>query len=81
MKGNDASLEVMVSGDPQPSVEWYLDKRLLTSKDKRHVVLCKDGFHSLSIKNIQIEDEGVYECVATNIVGTAKCECEILVDG
>ncbi|CAB4006972.1 myosin light chain kinase, smooth muscle isoform X1 [Paramuricea clavata] len=80
LEGNDISLETVVSGDPKPIVQWFLDERLLTSKDKRHAIICQGSVHSLSIKNIQIEDEGIYECVATNVAGTAKCDCEVLVN-
>ena len=81
LEGKDISLETVVSGDPQPTVQWFLDERLLTSKDKRHVIICQGSVHSLNIKNIQTDDEGIYECVATNSAGTAKCDCEVLVDG
>ncbi len=81
LEDTDISLEIVVSGEPQPTVQWFLDERLLTSKDKRHVTVCQGSVHSLSIKNIQTEDEGIYECVATNVAGTAKCDCEVLVNG
>jgi hypothetical protein len=81
MEGSDVSLEVVVSGEPQPTVQWFMDERLLSSKDKRHVVICHGSVNSLNIKNIQVEDEGIYECVATNSAGTAKCDCEVLVNG
>ena len=81
MEGSDISLEVVVSGEPQPTLQWYLDERLLTSEDKRHVILRHGSVHSLSIRGIQIEDEGIYECVATNPSGKAKCDCEVLVNG
>lgn len=81
LEGKDISLEIVVSGVPQPTVQWLLDERLLTSNDKRHVITSHGSVHSLNIKNIQIEDEGIYECVATNVAGTAKCDCEVLVDG
>ncbi|XP_028410826.1 nexilin-like [Dendronephthya gigantea] len=81
LEGKDISLEIVVSGEPRPTVQWLFDERLLTSNDKRHVIIAQGSVHSLNIKNIQIEDEGIYECVATNIAGTAKCDCEVLVDG
>ena len=81
LEGKDVSLEIVVSGQPPPTVKWFLDERLLTSKDKRHKILSHGSVHSLNITNILTEDEGIYECVATNVAGTAKCDCEVLVDG
>lgn len=75
------SLEVVVSGEPRPNVQWFMENRLLTSKNNRHVIVSKGSVFRLDIKNIQVEDEGLYECIATNTAGSTKCDCEVIVDG
>ena len=80
LKGNDISFETVVSGEPQPAVEWYLDDRLVKS-DKRHKVVSQGAVHSLTITDVRVEDEGIYECVAINSAGEASCDCELLVNG
>ena len=80
-QGKDVSLEVVVSGEPRPNVQWFMENRLLTSKNNRHVIVSKGSVFRLDIKNIQVEDEGVYECVAANTAGSKKCDCEVIVDG
>ena len=78
--GTDTSFEVVVSGEPAPMVEWFLDDHLIRN-DKRHLVVCHGAVHSLTITDIQIEDEGIYQCVATNAAGEATSDCELLIDG
>lgn len=77
--GTDISFEVVVSGEPSPVVEWYLDDHLIES-DKRRKLISQGAVHSLNITDIQLEDEGIYECAATNATGKATCDCELLVD-
>lgn len=79
LEGNDTSFEIVVSGDPEPVVEWFLDEKLI-SNDKRHMLKDHGAVHSLTITDIQLDDEGIYECVAKNSAGKTTCDCELLVN-
>ncbi|XP_066912018.1 vascular endothelial growth factor receptor 1-like [Clytia hemisphaerica] len=75
-------LDCQVSGNPQPDVIWKFSGSPITVKDDiSSVEKCethKKGFYSISGENDQLvicqldykKHEGVYECVASNKVGT-----------
>ncbi|WP_411027430.1 immunoglobulin domain-containing protein, partial [Salmonella sp. s54925] len=65
VEGDDIGLEVVVSGEPQSTVKWFLDDQLITS-GKRHQLESRGNVHSLTITNVDMDDEGIYECVVTN---------------
>ena len=63
--GQDVTLECAANGVPQPSVSWLRDGRELDTGllDSRFI---RTGHGSLTIKNMQLEDEGGYQCRAEN---------------
>ena len=41
----------------------------------------KDDVVGIEIKGVTVDDEGFYECIATNKSGKASSKCELLVNG
>ncbi|ETE72030.1 Striated muscle preferentially expressed protein kinase, partial [Ophiophagus hannah] len=60
----------------------YVDirhKRALVSEGVLNIVACKDGRQLLTISKVSKKDAGLYECNATNALGTATSSCTIAV--
>lgn len=64
----DVTMEVKVTGNPSPDIEWAKDDQPITESD--HIQLVSSGdIHRLVIKGASQEDEGKYICTATNPAG------------
>lgn len=81
--GDDVYLICEFSGLPEPSVTWQQDGRVLTEDDDDNALLETSG----NISELTVFDElgissGLYQCIATNIVGNAstmfQITCKIL---
>lgn len=59
-------------------IYWLKNGRKISS-DIRYKILEEDEIHTLLIIETIAEDSGVYECVAINSAGEARCEAECLV--
>ena len=78
-EGSSARFETILSGSPQPEIEWFKDGKPL--KDSHSVKLAFDENHSvLTIREVKLVDEGEYMCTATNKVGTASCAVQLVVE-
>lgn len=67
-KGRNALIPCKASGEPEPTITWLRDMMPLDMTKPRYSIY--QGA-SLQILSAQSEDEGQYECVAENKVGTA----------
>lgn len=66
--GLDHRLPVRVAGVPYPELQWSFNDRPITNSDK--YAIKHDGDNSvLHIRNCNLEDIGVYKCVAKNREG------------
>ena len=65
-KGTTASLDCGASGNPTPNIYWVKDGRRLEPNSRFSVV--EGG--QLQIAESKESDQGKYECVAENEVGT-----------
>ena len=65
-----------VSGTPQPDLQWFLNG-IPVRKDSRHSI-GKDG--SLTIRRLNVNDEGMYSATASNAHGSASCKAELFVE-
>lgn len=64
----DVTMEVKVSGNPSPNVEWRKNDQPITENE--HIKLFSSGnIHKLVVKGASPEDEGKYICTATNPAG------------
>ena len=79
-EGDEVRLTVRVTGEPKPKVKWMMGSQPL-KKSSRVEIFESDDVHEVLIKNVILNDEGVYNCVATNKFGEAFCDCELLVEG
>lgn len=56
------NLTCVVSGSPQPSIQWYKDGALLPG----------EVYPSYFIQSVEVDDRGVYHCEATNSEGSVQ---------
>ncbi|XP_041117494.1 striated muscle preferentially expressed protein kinase-like isoform X2 [Polyodon spathula] len=62
--GCDIRLKVAVSGEPQPALHWYHNKRQLAMDNQE--------YGGLWIRDCKLSDAGLYTCIATNPLGEAR---------
>lgn len=79
-RGETLTFHCEVTGDPQPEIKWYRNGTLLKPNDKISIENTPDGKCTLTIKDCNMTDEGVYRCEASNAHGTAKTQANAHVD-
>ncbi|GAB1597543.1 obscurin-like [Argonauta hians] len=71
-KGRNVCFECTTLGEPAPEIKWYFKGKEI--KDSDHHSIESDGKkHSLFIHDIHPDDEGEYECKASNPKGEVTC--------
>uniref|UniRef100_A0A3P8SH51 receptor protein-tyrosine kinase n=1 Tax=Amphiprion percula TaxID=161767 RepID=A0A3P8SH51_AMPPE len=70
-------LACYASGVPQPYIIWY--KNGARVEESPGITLGEDG--ALTIERVKKDDEGLYECVASNVEGVAKTSAVVTVLG
>ncbi|RXG61788.1 Peroxidasin-like protein, partial [Armadillidium vulgare] len=73
--GGQAELKCTAQGLPPPSITWKRDGSTVTNDQKYQI--SSDG--SLIIDNVSSEDEGLYECSASNYVGYAAVRATLTI--
>lgn len=71
------TLACLASGEPKPLITWYKDKTPVTAGPG--ITLKDDG--TLIIERVKKDDEGMYECHASNAEGVAITSAVITVVG
>ncbi|CAF4747141.1 unnamed protein product, partial [Rotaria sp. Silwood1] len=71
-------LTVETNGIPKPTVKWYFNDQELKSSAKTKIE-SKQNIHTLTLPKIDLPDEGVYKCIATNPDGTIETKANISV--
>ncbi|KAJ8319891.1 hypothetical protein KUTeg_001478 [Tegillarca granosa] len=74
-----AEFLVKVIGMPKPTVQWKKDDEILDDTELYHYEKYEDTY-CFEIKDTEIEDGGVYTCVATNEVGETTCDIPLQVN-
>lgn len=78
LEGDTASFEVLISGYPEPNVEWFKGTTKLENVGRLEVICSRDeNRFGLNIGNVNQDDIGMYKCVATNEVGKATCRADL----
>jgi len=78
--GKKAVIDCVVEGEPEPDIKWTFEGQPLKESDRIKFFFDKDDVVGLEIKNVTVDDEGFYECIATNSSGKATSKCELLVN-
>jgi len=80
-EGENIFVQLEVTGDPVPTVEWYKGFKDLSMEGGRFKSWT-DGANNqvvLGIENIKQEDEGAYKCIVTNDKGSSEHEFSVYV--
>lgn len=78
--GENASIDVTVSGSPELKTAWFKDNKDLSASAKYQMSL-KEKVASLKVLSADKSDAGQYKLQVTNHVGTASCTVELSVSG
>ncbi|KAM5228906.1 striated muscle preferentially expressed protein kinase isoform 2-T2 [Ctenodactylus gundi] len=79
LEGEAATLLCLPAGCPAPRISWMKDKQSLRSEPSVVIVSCKDGRQLLSIPRAGKRHSGLYECSATNALGSITSSCTVAV--
>ncbi|XP_078085412.1 striated muscle preferentially expressed protein kinase [Mustelus asterias] len=77
MEADPLTLCSLAAGSPTPTVSWFKDQRSLVSDQRVKIVSCPDGRQLVTIMKTSKKDVGIYECSATNPLGTANSSCTV----
>ena len=69
--GHPVELPCVVRGVPEPTLAW--------TKGGKAYPVSRDG--SLALRNVGLDDEGTYTCIATNTAGRDEARVQLLVQG
>ena len=78
--GSLVRLDAKVGGTQPIDIFWAKDGRKIM-QDIRYKMVVEEGTYTLLILEAVAEDSGVYECVALNKAGEARCSAEVQVLG
>lgn len=78
--GENAALEVTVSGSPELKTKWFKDNKALTAGAKYQMSFSKN-VAALKIRSTDKADAGEYKLEVTNHVGTTSCKTKLSVSG
>ncbi|VDM99834.1 unnamed protein product [Thelazia callipaeda] len=76
--GDTINLRTNIGGYPLPNVEWYFGEQKLEQSEQIEVKFV-NGLATLTIKNVEKINEGVYYCHAENDQGKAVLSCNLRV--
>ncbi|XP_055472559.1 striated muscle preferentially expressed protein kinase isoform X2 [Psammomys obesus] len=79
LEGEAATLLCLPAACPAPRISWMKDKQSLRAEPSVVIVSCKDGRQLLSIPRAGKRHAGLYECSATNILGSITSSCTVAV--
>ena len=79
VQGQSLVLRCVTSGFPNPVVTWYFNTREITVNDVPRLSVTPDS--DLIINGVVTNDDGVYECVATNAAGSDMGTVNLTIHG
>uniref|UniRef100_A0A6P4EQL5 Titin-like n=1 Tax=Drosophila rhopaloa TaxID=1041015 RepID=A0A6P4EQL5_DRORH len=77
MDGEALLLTCQVTGKPTPKVEWYHNAEKITENKETTISQDLQGNCQLQITEVFPENEGQYECVATNKIGKSSSKTNV----
>ena len=72
--GQDTQITWKFSGIEKPQVTWLFNGQPLSANDRYQTTDAEDGTSTLSIRNAELTDKGVYTAKATNAVGEVEAK-------
>ena len=79
-EGESTTLLVKVEGNPEPSIEWFVNGNKIFDYDDKYRIRMKEfGVSTLAIEEMTQSEVGTYRCIATNAVGEERCEANVSV--
>eukprot|EP00112_Aurelia_sp_Birch-Aquarium-sp1_P007115 Seg1777.2 transcript_id=Seg1777.2/GoldUCD/mRNA.D3Y31 product=Obscurin protein_id=Seg1777.2/GoldUCD/D3Y31 len=79
-EGKTAKIDCVVTGEPEPDIDWLFEGNRVKEGGRIKFIFGKGDVVGLEIKSVTVDDEGFYECVASNKSGKATSKCEILIN-
>ena len=81
MIGQDTQISWKFSGIEKPQVTWLFNGQPLPTNERYQITETEDGTSTLSIRNAELGDKGVYTAKATNAVGEVEAKTTINIAG
>jgi len=78
-EGQRARFEAGYAGYPKPEVVWYFQGEILKNSSKVQIKVREDS-STLTIIDCSFDDAGIYECRASNNLGTDKTKGSLTVN-
>ncbi|XP_048789593.1 vascular endothelial growth factor receptor 1 [Lagopus muta] len=75
---NSAMLECQVHGIPEPQITWFKNHEEIQQESG---IILGPGSRMLFIERVKEEDEGLYQCIATNLKGSVESTAYVTVQG
>ena len=76
--GQEVMLFCVVSGEPMPAVTWYHNNKNIVKNEEYVFTYDRQTGHIyLVILDCLVDDEGEFQCVATNSAGQAVTQCNL----
>ncbi|CAF4918201.1 unnamed protein product, partial [Rotaria socialis] len=70
--GQDTQISWKFSGIDKPRVKWLFNNKPLPTSDRFKIADTEDGTSTLSIRQAERADQGIYTAMATNSAGEAE---------
>ncbi|CAF3835512.1 unnamed protein product, partial [Rotaria magnacalcarata] len=71
-------LTVEVNGIPKPTVKWFFNDQEIKNTPKSKIET-KQNVHTLSLPKVDLPEDGIYKCVATNADGSVETQTHLSV--
>ena len=81
LSGGDARFEVLISGNPVPTVDWLKGFKKISENQEKYQIESSDTKNVLIIKDLKLEDSGTYKCIASNASGENSLTFTLKVKG
>ncbi|KOX67210.1 Roundabout like protein 2 [Melipona quadrifasciata] len=75
---SDVSMPCRAFGRPTPKIRWYKNDELVRIGSDDRLAIANNG--TLSLKNLQLNDAGVYRCVASSESGNTSWSASLTVN-
>ncbi|MFT7796643.1 striated muscle preferentially expressed protein kinase-like isoform X1 [Arapaima gigas] len=77
LEGDPITLSCLPAASPHPHITWMKDKAPLDIDARMNMISCPDGRQLLMIMKTTKKDAGLYECMATNPLGSVISSCNL----